>query len=108
MTMLERRALETRMRALFDQWRSSGESIVAFSKRHGITPWKFQYWRGRFGRGGRSKNARFAPVRLVNDVASYDGYVIEVALSSGETIRVGSNASLEMLRGVLSVLRDRC
>ena len=107
MTMLQRSELQSRMRALFDQWRSSGESVAGFSRRHGITPWKFQYWRGRFSRSD-PKKADFAPVRLVNDVARSEFYGIEVSLTSGETIRVGSGAPLEMVRGVISILRERC
>jgi hypothetical protein len=108
MTRDQRIELQARMRSLLIQWKSSGESISAFSRRHGITPWKFQYWKARFRQQGRGKRSVFAPVHLVNDGCRGDASGIEVVLSGNAIVRVYNDASLETLRGVLLLLRERC
>jgi hypothetical protein len=101
------------VRGLIEQWRVSGKSAAAFAHEQGIGRHKFQYWRGRFGATRKrtakiSKAASFAPVRLIGELAGGGRHGLEIALAGGDVVRVADQISLDRLRGVVSILRERC
>ena len=109
--------LRKRMRRLVERWRSSGEASGAFARRHGLSRFRFQYWRAQFGqvRHQRPKvkaapAATFAPVRVVDDAGLDAGpkSALEIRLAGGDVIRAGRDLPLAQLTAVVRVLRERC
>jgi transposase-like protein len=96
-----------RMARVIARYRRSGQRRAEFARAAGITLSKLDYWTRRVARGnGRSAGApRFVPVQLrVEDEAGADE--LEIALSSGERLRVGAGVSGERLREILAALRE--
>jgi hypothetical protein len=110
--------LREEMAGVLNELRVSGESAAAFGRRRGIKPQKLSYWKRVLGgpagprrprRGGRRMAAaasRFVPVELL--ASGVDMAALEIHLPSGERIVFPSGGSLATLRGVVSVLRERC
>ena len=110
--MVARIKTRERMRALLERWQRSGESAAGFCRRHGIKPQRLSYWKRVLGLSGaavprRSRRAgsRFVPVRLVDAGGSAP---LEIHLTSGDRLVLQEDISLELLRQVVAVLRDRC
>jgi hypothetical protein len=100
-----------RMRRLVEEWRSSGESAAAFARRHGLSGFKFQYWRDvvKGMRGGqRSFDSSFAPVRLLDTSPTEGATALEIRLASGDVIRCGREVPIESLSAVVRILGQRC
>jgi len=109
--------LRKRMRRLVERWRSSGEASGAFARRHGLSRFRFQYWRAQFGqvrhhtpKARAASAAAFAPVRVVNDekLDEGPGSALEIRLAGGDVIRAGRDLPLAQLTAVVRVLRERC
>jgi transposase-like protein len=111
--MASRAKTRERMRALVARWRRSGESQAAFARRHGIDPQRLSYWKRVLGREqpvadrGRAV-ASFVPVRLVGLDGAMPSGTIEVVLGAECRLVVREGVSRELLREVLSVLRQAC
>jgi hypothetical protein len=96
-----------RMRGLVEEWRRSGESAAAFARRHGLTAFKFQYWRDRMGgvKARREKALSFAPVRLLEGPTVEAPMSLEIRLAGGDVIRFGREVSIESVTALVRVLR---
>ena len=117
-----------------EAWRSSGESVRAFCRRRRLSEASFYWWRRRLGFSGRSRamaqadtsrangsssaskstsspvsaaaeEAGFAELRLSEDGAA-DDERIELALPTGERLRIGPEVSEAHLRRVLMAVRE--
>jgi hypothetical protein len=111
---MARIATRERMAALLKQWGRSGQSAAAFCREHEIKPQRLSYWKRVFGgqppvrrRGGRRVLARFVPVQLVGSGDVSVG-CLEIHLASGERVVFPEGGSMDVLREVVALLRERC
>ena len=97
-------------RVVVDAWRSSGETLSGFARRHRVERKRLARWVRRLeGAGGGA--LQFHPVRLVEGAPeSRGGEPIEIELAGGQRIRVGHGFQAEDLRRVLAVFAEaaRC
>lgn len=98
---------DQRMRRLVARWQRSDESGASFARRHGLAPWTFWYWQRKLT-GTGVKDRSKGPVSLVpvQVVADETGGAIEIVLTSGDRVRVGAGAPVEVVRVVLAALRS--
>jgi hypothetical protein len=99
-----------RMARLVAQWRASGESGAAFARRHHVPAWTFWYWCRKVPNGPLpgpedARPAAFVPVQVTPASSEHD---LEVVWPGGERLRVGSGASADLVRAVVSALRSPC
>ena len=92
---------EAEARVLVEAWRSSGETLSGFARRHGVGPGRLGRWVSRLGEGGST--LRFHPVRLVGPP---ERSPIEIQLVGGRRVRVPHGFEPEELRRVLAVLEQ--
>ena len=92
-----------------DQWaerilsqQSSGLSVKEFCKEHGLAECSFYAWRKRLRNDGP---VRFALVDRQTAAAGPAETVLEVVLTTGECLRIGSGVDRATLRTVLEALR---
>jgi len=89
-----RRWSEADARAMVQAWRRSGESQLAFARRHGLDPQRVGHWvrRLRSEPSGTSAPMSFHPVRLVNRARPGEGTgerpPIQIVLADGRVVRV--------------------
>ena len=108
-----RRARETGMAVLIDQWRAAGTSARTFAREHGVSVSTLFRWRRRLAAANpdaltRSTEAgQLVPVRLVSALEE-SATAMEVTLTTGDRIRIGSGIASETLRVVVQVLRSPC
>ncbi|HUF47810.1 MAG TPA: hypothetical protein VMM93_08330 [Vicinamibacterales bacterium] len=88
----------TRMARLVARWRDSEESGASFARRHGVAPWTFWYWCRKW-----SGAPPVIPVQVLKDTA--EG-AVEIALTSGDRVRVEAGASAALVRTVVAALRS--
>lgn len=98
-----------RMRRLVAQWRQSGESQAGFARRHGIPTWTFWYWSRKASAPAVAEPAAaepaFVPIRVTPET---EVGVVEVVFPSGERVRVGADASADLVRRVVAAVRATC
>jgi len=87
-------------RRMLAEHEQSGETIREFCRKHGVSDHSFYAWRKRIG---RQTPVTFALVEAKRPVTAIPA-MIEVALSSGERLRIPCEAAA--LRVVLGVLRE--
>ena len=91
-------------RVVVEAWRSSGETLSGFARRHGVGRGRLTRWVRRL-RGSDNGSVRFHPVRLVEGTAETWGVApIEIQLAGGRRVRVHRGFETEDLRCVLAVL----
>ena len=99
---------ESEARVLVEAWRSSGETLAGFARRHGVERRRLARWVGRLE--GVGEALRFHPVRLVerrpDRESSESGAPIEIELAEGQRVRVSRGFAAEDLRRVLAVLGE--
>ena len=106
---MARESTRRRMTALVRQWETSNEPRQVFAQRHGLTVARFDYWKRRVRQAvAEAPRVTFAPVEVVEDVATGGGAVIELVLVSGERLLIPSGAASEQVRVVLAALRASC
>jgi hypothetical protein len=95
---------EAEARVLVGAWRSSGEALSAFARRHGVERRRLARWVSRLEETGAGA-LRFHPVRVVERrPESGGGAPIEIQLGGGQRVRVPHGFESEDLRRVLAVL----
>ena len=96
-------------RVVVDAWRSSGETMSRFARRHRVERERLVRWVRRLGGAGGGE-LKFHPVRLMEGgPGSGGGESIEIQLAGGPCIRVAHGFEAEDLRRVLLVLAEaRC
>jgi hypothetical protein len=99
---------EADARVLIEAWRSSGEPLTRFARRHGVRRRRLARWLSRLERAG-SRQLNFVPVRVVAPESALGngvGAAIEIQLARGVRVRVPGGFAPEDLRSVLSVLAE--
>ena len=100
---------ESDARILVEAWRSSGETLARFARRHGVERPRLSRWVVRL-EGVAGEALRFHPVRLVDQRREPDsgghGAPIEIQLNGGQRVRVPRGFEAEELRRVLAVLLE--
>lgn len=100
---------ETEARVFVEAWRSSGETLARFARRHGVEPRRLARWVSRLERGA-DEGVRFHPVRLLEQQAELErsgsGAPIEIELAHGRRVCVPPGFEAEELRRVLVVLGE--
>ena len=94
---------ERQWRRWIAQWQRSGLSVAAFCARHHLATASFYAWRRTLRHRDRSA-AAFVPVQLVADTVAAS--VLEVVLTDGCVVRVGTGFDATTLRQVLALLRE--
>jgi hypothetical protein len=95
---------EGHARVVVEAWRSSGETLSAFARRHGVERRRLARWVSRLEETGAGA-LRFHPVRVVERrPESGGGAPIEIQLGGGQRVRVPHGFESEDLRRVLAVL----
>jgi hypothetical protein len=98
------------MEQLLRRWRTSGLSLSAFAREEGISRDRLQYWQRKLTRqlgqraAGRGSSA-LVPVRLVGGPSEA---ALEVVLAGGDRVLLRAAVPLDLVEGVISVLRQRC
>ena len=112
----KRHRTATEIRAILNDHRQSGLSLVAFARNHQLCYASLLRWRSRYpSEGGQAAShsefsdepvlkPRFVPVRMDPDPANgmQDGFVI--AWSAGKSLRVPDRFNPDQLRRLLDVL----
>lgn len=95
-------------RLVIKAWRSSGETLARFARRHRVEPKRLARWVNRLDGAGKGR-LLLHPVRLVDDRLEA-GAAIEIELAEGRCVRVPPGFAPEDLRRVLAVLAEsaRC
>ena len=105
---MAKQSTEARMTKLVARWRASDESGARFARRHGVRPWTFWYWSRKVSADRSARPAArptFVPVHVAPPV---DTGVIEIVLAGGDRVRVRAEASVDLVRAVVAVLRPPC
>lgn len=105
----KRRWTAAEARAVLAAQAESGQSVVAFARRQGLTPWRLYDWQRRLRQDETSVAPSFLPVRIVPSRGTVAGPVeaasgIEIVLGGGRRIRVGATFDPAVLTRVLEVL----
>jgi hypothetical protein len=94
---------------LVEAWRSSGETLARFARRHGFEARRLARWANRLERAA-DDGVRFHPVRLLERQAEPErggsGAPIEIELAHGRRVCVPRGFEAEDLRRVLAVLGE--
>jgi hypothetical protein len=95
-------------RVVVDAWRGSGEALGAFAERHGLHARRLSRWAKRLEEA--AEPVRFHPVRVVDrsEAEARGAASLEIVVSEGLRVRVGSGFAAEDLERVLDVLEARC
>ena len=101
---------ERRRARLVARWRTSGETRVAFARRHGVHPRTFWGWCRAEDppRAAPERRATFLPVRVVNAVPSAPAGEVEVVLTSGDRVYLRGEPTRRLLAHAVAVLRCPC
>jgi len=97
----KRRWTEAEAQTILEAQRRSGQSLLAFARRHGIGSHRLYDWRRRLG--GTGVAARFLPV-TVKATAVEAPEAITILLRGGRAVRVTPGFDDQMLARVVEVL----
>ena len=98
-----RRWREGDARVVAEAWRSSGDSLAAFCRRHELKAQRVGKWARRLDGG----SIQFHPVELVRGAVRGSNVSLELELARGEIVRVPTGFALDDLRRVLVALDER-
>ena len=95
-------------RRVVDAWQDSGESIVEFARRLGLTRQRVSRWATRLSRSEPGR-LHFHPVRLAAAAPCPPAAVasIDIDLRDGRRVRVPPGVAAEDLRRVLAILAEQ-
>jgi transposase-like protein len=94
---------------VIETWQNSGMSISKFCKAEGLPESTFYNWRKKLtdGQSQTNKQAVKKPSAFIKvAIPRSDHALLELELSSGNTLRISSGADNKTLSSVLSVLRE--
>lgn len=92
---------------VIETWRDSGMSVSKFCKAEGLTEGTFYNWRKKLtdGQSQSNKQAVKNPSAFIRVAMPKSNHaLLELVLSSGNTLRISSGADNKTLSDVLSVL----
>jgi transposase-like protein len=101
MRAIARVAKEKKWQELIREQQQSKLSVSAFCRQHGFSDQTFYNWRKRLA----GESVRFALVEA-NPCGADRHAPLELILASGDRLRIAPGADAEILRAVLSVLRE--
>jgi hypothetical protein len=89
------------------QWRSSGLSVRAFCRSHGLSEPSFYSWRRVLAQRAAAPPA-FVPVQVIAEAGPADtgGSGIELVLDGQRVLRIGPAFDAPTLRRLLAVLQE--
>jgi transposase-like protein len=94
-------------RRIVDAWQDSGESIVAFARRLGLTRQRLSRWVTRLGRSEPGR-LHFHPVRVADAAPRRSAAAcIDIELVDGRRVRIAPGVAADDLRCVLAVLAEQ-
>jgi hypothetical protein len=95
---------------VLDTCKESDLSIAAFCKKEGISVAAYYYWRKKLVGSHPKSNRKTPPAFIEVALPQSNAAVLELVLSSGNTLRINPGADNKMLLDVLSALRraDLC
>lgn len=96
------------MRELFARWKRSGESLMAFGKREGVSYSKLLYWRRKFEGSARDGKPELVRVNVVADSvpSTVPREKFEVWLANGVALEVSCGFDEGELRRLVGVLQS--
>jgi hypothetical protein len=102
------------MRELFAHWRESGQSLMAFGRREGVSYTKLLYWRRKFddeaGQGSPAATENpleLVPVKVTDTTpASVSAAQFEVWIPNGVWLEINPGFDEEELRRLVGVLQS--
>ena len=110
--MARRGAERARADRLARQWRAGGLSAREFAERHGLSVWTLRYWSQRLTKATRAlrreRRGGFAAVRLTPDGPEAQGPELQIALASGDVVRVTGDIAIDRIRDIVTLLRSGC
>jgi len=85
----------------------SGETVVAFARRHGLVEQRVHTWKRRFA-AEATRSVPFVSVRIKERTkpAAVRGSGLELVLRGGHTVRVGHDFDAALLRRVATVFES--
>ena len=100
---LRQRWRERDARIVVEAWRSSGDDLATFCRRHELKAHRVSKWARRL----EGDSIQFHPVEVVGGAGRARNESLELELSRGATIRIPAGFALDDLRRVLSALDER-
>jgi hypothetical protein len=91
---------------VLDTCKESDLSIAAFCKKEGISVAAYYYWRKKLVGSHPKSNRKTPPAFIEVALPQSNAAVLELVLSSGNTLRINPGADNKMLLDVLSALRQ--
>jgi hypothetical protein len=91
---------------VIDTCKESDLSIAAFCKKEGISVAAYYYWRKKLVSSHPKSNSKTPPAFIEVALPQSNATVLELVLSSGNTLRINPGADNKMLIDVLSALRQ--
>ena len=86
--------------------KESGLSIAAFCKKEGISEASYYYWRKKLPATDPKSNRKAPPAFIEVALPQSNATVLELVLSSGNTLIINPGADDKMLSNVLSALKQ--
>jgi hypothetical protein len=96
---------EQQWRQWIRQWQTSGQSVLDFCDRHGLSQATFYAWR-RLLRQRDADATPFVAVQVVADTPAPAAPPLELVLASGRCLRVTPGFDPHTLRQLLAVLEE--
>jgi transposase-like protein len=97
------------------RYRRSGLGVAQFAQEHGIPPGRLHYWIYQKGRTWPRQPAQasvskllFQELKVATMLPAIDGWVAEVNLPGGLTVRFNQHAAAEWVGSVVQALRRPC
>ena len=108
--MIERMTRTDEMRTVFDRWRATGLSLMAFGKQEGVPYSRLLYWKKKFDTEPRPESADLVPIEVASEgidpKVNPSGDKVEVWLANGICLDVGGGFDAEELRRLVGVLQS--
>ena len=106
----EQKALNTDRRQFWqmviDTYKESGLSVAAFCKKESISEAAYYYWRKKLVGADPKSNRKTPPAFIEVALPQSSVTVLELVLSSGNTLRINPGADRQTLSNVLSILHE--
>ena len=111
--MAASKTTEARWRSVVREQESSGESVQAFARRHGLSSATLYWWRSHLRRRSarRAERLQLAPVTILPSKASTRASAtaaFELELVNGRRLRVPADFDAGGLQRLLATLESEC
>lgn len=108
-TVLDRngRDTEAEQTRWVERYRASGSGLKRFAAQHGLSAGQLHYWTYR-QRGSGPATAVFQEVRMPTSWPTAHGWIAEISLPDGTTLRLDARAEVAWVRSLVESLRGPC